>query len=564
MVVARPARLCPPDQAVRGRLPGRAQIPAVIARNPLPSPLPEGEGTRLNPLPLGEGTYSHKEVLVIYSGLALGMMLGALDQTVVATALPTIVGELGGLNHLSWVVTAYLLTSTACTLLYGKLGDLYGRKRLFQLAIAIFLLGSALSGLSQNMGQLIAFRALQGAGAGGLMTLAMAIIGDVVAPRERGRYQGYNASIFGLASIGGPLLGGFFVDHLGWRWVFYINLPVGLAGLVMASIVLRTPSKRREHEIDYMGAALMLLAVTSLLLVTTWGGTQYPWTSPIIVGLAASALTFGTLFIRRELTASEPILPPELFRRPIFRVATVDTMLLGVIMFGATIFLPIFLQLVTGVSATNSGALLMPLMLGMICTSVGGGRFISATGRYKPLPIIGFSLCLVAYLLFSTMNAATHQLQVSAYMVILGLGIGLIPQVLTTATQNDVPQRHLGAATSGMQFFRSMGASLGVALFGAILNSRLAYWLPRLLPSGATQVGFRPADLQGSPSQLLTLPLEVHDAVIQTFDRSLHAVYLAGIPVVAVALLLVLLLQEKPLRKHAWVATAPAEAAATA
>ena len=521
------------------------------------------EGTRSSqphPVPpAGEGTgsqYSFKQVGVIYSGLALGMMLSALDQTVVATALPSIVGDLGGINHLSWVVTSYLLTATASTLLYGKLGDLYGRRRIFQLAIGIFLLGSALSGLSQNMFELIAFRALQGLGAGGTMTSAMAIIGDVVSPRERGRYQGYNAGIFGLASIGGPLLGGFFVDHLGWRWVFYINLPIGIAGLILASLVLRVQSQRKEHAIDYLGAALIVAAVTSLLLLTSWGGTQYAWSSPVIAGLALSALVCGGLFVWHERRAVEPILPPELFQRSIFRISTTGTLLLGVLMFDATIFLPVFLQLVTGVSATNSGALLMPLMLGMVCTSIGGGRFISVTGRYKILPIVGFSLCTVAYLLMSTMTAGTSQLHVSAYMVLLGLGIGLIPQVLTTSTQNDVPQRHLGAATSSLQFFRSMGASLGVALLGAVLNSRLAYWLPRLLPPGAGANGIDPADIQGSPSHLAALPPAVHAAVVETFARSLHWVFVAAVPVAVLALILVLFLEEKPLRKTAWVSHA--------
>jgi EmrB/QacA subfamily drug resistance transporter len=507
--------------------------------------------------------YSAKEVRVIYGGLALGMMLSALDQTVVATALPTIVGELGGLAHLSWVVTAYLLTSTASTLLYGKLGDLYGRKRIFQLAISIFLLGSVLSGLSQTMFQLIAFRALQGLGAGGVMTSAMAIIGDVIAPRERGRYQGYNSSIFGIASIGGPLLGGFFVDHLGWRWVFYINLPIGIAGLIMSSLFLRATSRRTQHAIDYPGAALIVAAVSSLLLVATWGGSQYPWLSPEIAGLAALAVVCGGMFLLQERRASEPILPPELFGRSVFRISTAGTFLTGIIMFGATIFLPIFLQLVTGVSATNSGALLAPLMIGMIATSIGGGRFIAVTGRYKILPVIGFTICLASYALMSTMTRATAQLEVSAYMVLLGLGIGLIPQVLTTSTQNEVPQRHLGAATSGLQFFRSMGASLGVAAFGAILNSRLTYWLPRLLPAGTSAEGINPADIQGSPAQLASLPPAVRDAVIETFARSLHWVFLACIPVALAGLVVVLFLEEKPLRQHAWVsAQRPSEAAA--
>ncbi|HLG69554.1 MAG TPA: MDR family MFS transporter [Chloroflexota bacterium] len=502
--------------------------------------------------------YSYKQVRLIYSGLALGMMLSALDQTVVATALPTVVGELGGMNHLSWVVNAYLLTSVASTLLYGKLGDLYGRKRIFQAAIGIFLLGSALSGLAQSMGELIAFRALQGIGAGGTMTLAMAIIGDVVSPRERGRYQGYNAGIFGVASIGGPLLGGLFVDHLSWRWVFYINLPIGILGVIMASLVLKGASERREHSIDYLGAALMVAAVTSLLLLTTWGGTQYAWTSPIILGLGCAAIICGTLFVLRERRAVEPILPLELFKSGVFRVATLGTMCIGMLMFGATIFLPVFLQLVSGISATNSGALLTPLMLGMICTSFMGGRFISKTGRYKILPIFGFSACMLAYVLMSTMTADTNEAQVTAYMVLLGLGIGLIPQVLTTSTQNEVPQRHLGSATSGLQFFRSMGASLGVALFGAILNSRIAFWLPRLLPPEAAGTAINPADIQGSPGQLLSLPPAVRMAVIDTFARSLHWVFLACVPIAVAGLILAFLLEEKPLRKTAWVKAIPA------
>ncbi len=500
-------------------------------------------------VPASEATgYTHREVIIIYIGLLLGMMLGALDQTIVATALPTIVGEFGGLNHLSWVVTGYLLTSTASTLLYGKLGDLIGRKRMFQVAIVIFLLGSALSGLSQSMAQLIAFRAVQGLGAGGLMALAMAIIGDIVAPRERGRYQGYNGAVFGLASIGGPLLGGFFVDTLSWRWVFYINLPLGIGALILTSLWLRETTRRKHSQIDYAGAALMVGGVTSLLLVSTWAGSQYAWSSPQILGLLGAAVVLLTLFVLVERTAPEPILSLELFRNGVFNIGNVGSFAMGAAMLGSVVFLPLFLQLVTGASATNSGLLLMPLMLGAITASILAGRFVSATGRYKFFPVTGLSLELIAFLLLSTMTATTPQPMAAAYMVMLGIGMGMTMQVLTTAVQNAVDRRHLGTATSAMQFFRSMGGALGVAVYGSILNNRLAYYLSQLLPPGATPQGFSPADISGGPAEILSLPPAVRQAIIESFARALHVVFLASVPMVAIALIAALFLEERPLR----------------
>jgi EmrB/QacA subfamily drug resistance transporter len=477
----------------------------------------------------------------------LGMFLGALDQTIVATALPTIVGELGGLDHLAWVVTAYMLSSTASTLLYGKFGDLFGRKKVFQIAIAIFLVGSVFSGLAQNMTELILSRALQGAGAGGLMSLSMAIIADVVSPRERGRYQGYNTGCFALASIAGPLAGGLFVDHLTWRWVFFINLPIGVAALFMASTSLQETTRRVRHAIDYIGSALMIVGVTSLLLVLTWGGSQYAWTSVEVLGATAVALAGLVGFMVWERRVEEPLLPMVLFRNGIFNVTTLAGLLIGMAMFGSSIFLPVFLQLVRDVSATESGLLLTPQMAGILVTSVLAGRLITSTGKYKIFPIIGAPIQIVAFYMLSTMTSQTTVLQVSLSVLTLGLGMGLTMPTLMTAMQNAVEMRHMGIATSVTQFSRSMGGALGVTIFGSILNNRLAYYLPRLLPAGAG-ANVDPSQLQGSPQQIWALPEAIRIAVTDSFAQSLHWVFLSTVPLVAIALILLLFLEERPLR----------------
>jgi len=495
---------------------------------------------------MSETTHTHgRDFAMTFGGLLLAMLLASLDQTIVATALPTIVADLGGLGQLSWVVTAYLLGATISMPLWGRISDLYGRKRLFQAAIVVFLAGSALSGVAQSLGELIGFRALQGLGAGGLMTLAMAIVAELVSPRERGRYQGYIQMVFVLASVAGPLLGGIFVDALSWRWVFYVNVPIGVVALALISTTLHLPATSGRARVDYLGAALLAGALTCALLVTTWGGREYAWGSPEILGTAAGAVALLVAFVAQERRAPEPILPLRLLRDPVFDIVALVLFLTTCALFAAMVFMPLFLQVVTGASATRSGLLLLPMLLTAAASTAISGRLISSTGRYKIFPVAGLGLMAVGLLLLAQLDAGSSRATASAYLAVFGLGFGMVSQVLVIAIQNGVDRADLGIATAASNLFRSLGGSAGVALFGAIFASRLDLWLPREVPAGGTRVDA--ASLQASPESLGALPAAVRDGVADAVAHSLSTVFLVATPVAVLGLLVVLMLRERPL-----------------
>ncbi len=500
------------------------------------------------PAPPQAAEVPRRRVLIVIGALMLTMLLAALDQTIVSTALPTIVGELGGLNHLSWVVTSYLLAITVVTPLYGKLGDLYGRKIVLQRALVLFLVGSALCGQAQGMTELIAFRAIQGLGGGGLMVSAQATVGDVVSPRERGRYMGLFGAVFGVASIAGPLIGGFFTTHTSWRWIFYINLPLGLLALVVLAIALPGTSERKQHRVDYLGTLLLAISLASLVLLTTLGGTTYGWGSGFIVGLGLLSALAMAAFVRVEHRAPEPILPPELFRNPVFRITSAIGFVVGFSLFGALTYLPLFQQVVRGLSPTASGLQLVPLMIGLLAASIGSGQLISRTGRYKRFPILGTAIAVVGLLLLSRLKPGTGSLEAGAYMLVLGVGLGFTMQVLVLAVQNAVPYSQLGVATSSATLFRSIGGSLGTAILGAIFANRLADELAAKLPKGSAGAASL-ASGQIDPEQLKLLPAALHDSYVHSFTDSISTVFLIAAIVVAVAFALAWLLEERPLRK---------------
>lgn len=481
-------------------------------------------------------------VRVIFGALILVMLLAALDQTIVSTALPTIVGEFGGLEHLSWIVTAYMLATTIVTPLYGKLGDLFGRKIVLQTAIVLFLAGSALCGLSRSMGELIAFRALQGLGGGGLMVTAMAVVGDIMSPRERGRYQGIFGGVFGLATVLGPLIGGFFVEHLSWRWIFYVNLPLALLALVVIGVAFTAPTERRQPKIDYWGAALLAIALTALILFTSLGGHSFAWSSPQILGMIAVAVGALAGFLVVERRAVEPILPLRLFRNRTFVVSCSVGFIVGVSMFGSVTFMPVYLQVVKGATPSAAGLLLTPMMGGVLITSIISGQIISRVGRYRVFPIAGTAIMTLGLGLLATLGSGSPLWVASCYMLVLGLGLGMVMQVLVLAVQNAVDYRELGVATSGTTLFRSTGGSVGVSLFGAIFAANLASGLAGRLPAGMKLPNV------SEPSAIQALPADMRAVYLDAFTMALHSVFVLAALLAAFSFVLTWLLKEEPLR----------------
>jgi EmrB/QacA subfamily drug resistance transporter len=501
--------------------------------------------------PVEETGFTHRQIMVIMSGLMLGMFLAALDQTIVSTALPTIVGDFHRSDLLSWVITSYLLASTASTPLWGKAGDLYGRKRVFQLAIVIFLVGSALCGASQNMYELIAFRGLQGIGGGGLISLVFAIIGDVIPPRQRGRYQGYFGAVFGVSSVVGPLLGGFAVDSLSWRYIFYINLPLGIAALIVTNRVLKLPKRTRKVLIDWWGALLLVAGVSSILLATQSGGTDYPWGSWQIVGLFALGAIGLAGFALREAMAPEPILPLNLFKMQIFTVSNIVSFVSGVAMFGALAFLPQYLQLVHGVSATESGLLLLPLLMGLLVMSISSGRYISRTGRYRWFPLAGTILVTIGLILLTHLGAHTSLTVISLDILVFGAGLGLFMQVLTLVVQNAVPMSQMGVATSSVTFFRSMGGAIGASALGAVLTARIADEFVKYLPPSALAQGDKVSQLVSSPDTLDALKKThpaLHEGIIQAYSHAIDRLFLVAAIVSAFSIIAALFIKQVQLR----------------
>jgi EmrB/QacA subfamily drug resistance transporter len=488
---------------------------------------------------------SQRTILVAFSGIMLATLLAALDQTIVATALPSIVTDLSGFEHLSWVVTAYLLTSTVTVPLYGKLSDLYGRRRLFVVAISVFIAGSALCGIAQSMSELIAFRALQGLGAGGLLPLSQAAIADLFSPRERGRYQGYVGAVWATAAVAGPLLGGTLTDAASWRWIFFINLPLGAIALAVVVRTMRVRFEPREHRIDYAGAVVLSAAITGLLLACVWGGTTYPWGSPEVVGAAGAGALLLAAFVVLERRVSEPLLPLELFRQRTFAISSGATLVIGAVLFGVTIYAPVYVQGVIGGSATNAGVVLIPLSFGWVLASFASGQIVARTGRYRWFPVLGSALVLLGTALLTTLGTDSTKLVASAFLLVIGLGMGSMFQTYVIATQNSVDVSRLGVATAALQFSRSMGGSIAVAALGTLLANRLAAELPARLGAAAGRLDTNRL-LQGSAH----VPPALLDGTRAALGASLHWAFVAIVPLAAIGLVLSFFLPEHPLRTH--------------
>ena len=482
-------------------------------------------------------------IRAIFAALMLVMLLAALDQTIVSTALPTIAGEFGGLAHLSWIVTSYMLATTIVTPLYGKLGDLFGRKIVLQAGIVLFLAGSALCGLSQSMLQLILFRGIQGLGGGGLMVTTMAVVGDIIPPRERGRYQGIFGGVFGVATVVGPLIGGFFVEQLSWRWIFYINLPLGLVAVAVIGSAFTPPRLERRPSIDVPGAALLAVFLTAIVLLTSFGGQTLAWTSPAALGLGAATAAALAGFLAAERLASEPILPLRLFKNRIFAVCCALGCIVGLAMFGSITYMPVYLQVVRAVSPATAGLELTPMMGGVLLTSIASGRIISRIGRYRPFPIAGTAVMSGGLALLATLGVDSPPSSASLYMLVLGLGLGMVMQVLVLAVQNAVDYADLGVATAGATLFRSIGGSVGVALFGAIFTAGLT----RHLDLASFGGGLPPA---GEPAAIAALPGAARSAYLAAFTAALHPVFAVAAGIAVLAFVLSWFLKEVPLRER--------------
>ncbi|MFI8235113.1 MDR family MFS transporter [Streptomyces sp. NPDC085900] len=487
-----------------------------------------------------------KSVRVVLLALMITMMLAMLDNMIVGTAMPTIVGELGGLEHLSWVVTAYTLATAAATPVWGKLGDMFGRKTTFMTSIVIFLIGSALSGMAQDMGQLIGFRAVQGLGAGGLMVGVMAIIGDLIPPRERGKYQGMMAGVMAIAMIGGPLVGGTITDNWGWRWAFYINLPLGVVSLGLISAVLHLPKKRAKAGIDYLGVILLTVGITSIVLVTTWGGSQYAWTSARIMELIGIGVAALIGFVFWQTKAAEPVVPLHIFRSRNFTLMSIIGFITGFVMFGATLYLPLYQQSVQGASATNSGLLLLPMLGAMLVTSMVAGRVTTNTGRYKLFPVVGSVLMIVGLYLLSTMDTGTTRFTSGVFMAVVGLGMGCLMQITMLVAQNSVEMKDMGVASSSTTLFRTLGSSFGVAIMGALFNNRVQHVMAERAGALGSKITEKSASLDAK--SLAKLPAVAREAYQHAVSAGVHSAFLLGSVVAIVALIAAVFVKEVALR----------------